>query len=173
MSDADADGEGNGAANAAARIERLPLATDYLCSFVVLVGPTVSLGIGPYGERRSVALLGGWVDGPGLTGRIEPGGHDWQTVRSDGVIDIDAHYGLVLDDGARVEIMSLGMRHAPPDVLARLGRGDAVDPSSYFFRTLIRFETGAARLAHLNRTMAIATGARRPTQVELTLHAIR
>lgn len=154
-------------------IERLSLETGYLGSVVVLVGPVVSLGQGPYGERRAVALLGGRVDGPDLRGEVVAGGHDWQTVRADGVVDIDAHYGLLLDDGARVEVSSVGMRHGPPDVLARLGRGEPVDPSEYFFRTLVRFQTGAPRLAHLNRTMAIAVGARRATQVELTLHAIR
>jgi len=152
---------------------RLPLAADDLCSLVVLVGPITSLGQGPYGERRVIALLGGTVSGPGMEGRVLPGGHDWQTVRADGVVDIDAHYALELDDGALVEISSVGMRHGPVDVLARLGRGEAVDPSDYFFRTFVRFQTGAARLAHLNRTMAVAVGARRATQVELTLHALR
>jgi len=150
-----------------------PLASDYLCSLVVHVGPITSLGQGPYGERRAIALLGGTVSGPGMEGRVLAGGHDWQTVRADGVVDIDAHYMLGLDDGALVELSSIGMRHGPAEVLARLGRGEAVDPSEYFFRTVVRFQTGAARLAHLNRTMAIAVGARRATQVELTLHAIR
>ncbi len=154
-------------------IGRLPLVSDYLCSLVVLVGPITSLGHGPYGERRAIALLGGTVSGSGMDGRVLAGGHDWQTVRADGVVDIDAHYALELDDGALVEVSSVGLRHGPGDVLARLGRGDVVDPSEYFFRTLVRFQTGAARLAHLNRTMAVAVGARRTTQVELTLHALR
>lgn len=154
-------------------VARLPLGSGFLCSLVVLVGPVRSLGRGPYGERRAIALLGGTVSGPDMQGRVLAGGHDWQTVRDDGVVDIDAHYALELDDGALVEVSSIGMRHGPGDVLARLGRGEAVDPSEYFFRTLVRFQTGSARLAHLNRTMAIAVGARRPAQVELTLHALR
>ena len=152
---------------------RLPLASDFLCSLVVLVGPVRSLGVGPYGERRAIALLGGTVAGPEMNGRVLSGGHDWQTVRHDGVIDIDAHYALELDDGSLVEVSSIGMRHGPADVLARLGRGEPVNPSEYFFRTLVRFQTGAERLAQLNRTMAIAVGARRASRVELTLHAIR
>jgi len=152
---------------------RLPLVTDTLCSLVVDVGPVVSLGGGPYGERRYVDILGGRVDGDGLQGVVVPGGADWQIARADGVLDIEAHYSLLLDDGARVEILGKGMRHGTPEVLQRLARGDDVDPSEYFFRTFVRFQTGATRLAELNRTMAIAIGARRAATVELTVYRLR
>ena len=33
------------------------------------------------------------------------------------------------------------MRHGPPEVLARLAKGEDVDPSLYYFRTVMRFET--------------------------------
>ena len=154
-------------------IPQLPLASEYLCSLEVEVGPLISLGHGPYGERRVVDILGGRVTGSGIDGVVVAGGADWQIVRADGVVDIEAHYSVLLDDGARVEIVSSGVRFGPPDVLQRLNRGDAVDPSEYFFRTFIRFQTGAARLAHLNRTLAIAIGARRAASVELTLYAVR
>ena len=153
-------------------IPHLPLASEYLCSLDVEVGPPISLGMGPYGERRVVDIVGGRVSGSGMTGVVVAGGADWQVVRADGVVDIEAHYGLLLDDGARVEVVSSGVRFGPPDVLQRLHRGDAVDPSEYFFRTFIRFQTGAARLAALNRTLAIAVGARRSATVELTLHRV-
>lgn len=158
--------------SAPALVEPLPLDADYLCSFDVVVGPVVSLGPGPYGERRVVDILGGRVDGPDMAGAIAAGGADWQIVRVDGVVDIEAHYSLLLDDGARVEIVSSGMRFGAPGVLERLGRGEAVDPSEYFFRTFIRFQTGAVRLEYLNRTMAIAIGARRNANVELTLYRV-
>jgi hypothetical protein len=48
-------------------------------------------------------------------------------------------------------------------VLAALGRGEAVDPSSYYFRTAPRFETSASRYAFLNRLIAISSGDRRAT----------
>ena len=153
-------------------IATLPFDHEYLCSIEALVGPIVSLGTGPYGERRVVDIVGGRVEGPGLNGTIVPGGADWQVVRADGVVDIDAHYALLMDDGARVEIVSSGLRFGPPDVLQALHRGEPVDPSAYFFRTFIRFQTGAPRLAHLNRTLAVAVGARRTASVELTLHRV-
>jgi hypothetical protein len=153
-------------------IERLPFASEYLCWLDVDVGPVVSLGMGPYGERRVVSIVGGRVAGVDMNGTVVAGGADWQTARADGVLDIDAHYSLLLDDGARVEVVSTGMRHGPADVLQRLGRGEQVDPADYFFRTFVRFQTGSARLAALNRTMAVAIGARRAQRVELTLHRV-
>jgi hypothetical protein len=153
-------------------IATLPFDHEYLCSIEALVGPIVSLGMGPYGERRVVDIVGGRVEGPGLNGIVVPGGADWQLVRADGVVDIDAHYALLMDDGARVEVVSSGLRSGPPDVLQALHRGETVDPSAYFFRTFIRFQTGAPRLAHLNRTLAVSIGARRDASVELTLHRV-
>ena len=38
---------------------------------------------------------------------------------------------------------SQGLRHGPPEVMARLARGEAIPASDYFFRTLVRFTTGA------------------------------
>ncbi len=152
--------------------ERLPLESAYLGSLEVEVGPVVSLGPGPYGERRFVDILGGRVRGEDLNGTVVPGGADWQVVRADGVVDIEAHYSLLLDDGARLEIVSSGYRHGPADVLQRLGRGEPVAASEYFFRTFVRFQSGAPRLAHFNRTLAVAVGARRARRVELTLHRL-
>ena len=149
------------------------LAGTFLCRLDVEVGAVVTLGPGPYGERRFVPIAGGRVDGPTMQGVVVPGGADWQVARADGVLDIDAHYSLLLDDGARVEVVSTGLRHGPPGVLDRLGRGEPVDPADYFFRTFVRFQTGAPRLLALNRAMAVAVGARRPSLVELTLHALR
>jgi hypothetical protein len=52
-------------------------------------------------------------------------------------------------------------------VMERLSRGEPVHPSEYFFRTLIRFQTGAAAWLHLNKVMAIASGRREARLVVL------
>jgi hypothetical protein len=64
-------------------------------------------------------------------------------------------------------VQSRGLRHGPPDVLARLAAGEAVDPASYYFKTVLRFEASAPDVEWLNRVIAIADGARRPRAVEL------
>ncbi len=132
----------------------------------------VSLGDAPTGERRYVPLGGGTVRGPELNGRILAGGVDWQIARRDGVLEIAAHYVIQTDDGARVEVQSMGLRHGPAEVMARLAKGEAVDGSEYFFRTLMRFTTGHPGWSHLNKVMAIACGQRQARQVLLDLYRL-
>mgnify|MGYP005863840951 CR=1 FL=1 len=148
------------------------LQSEFLMSLAVDVGELLSLGEAPQGERRVVAILGGSFEGPALRGSILPGA-DWQLMRRDGVLEIDARYALREAGGGIVAVRSQGYRHGPPEVLAARGRGEAVDPASYFFRTVMRFETGTGRLAWLNRVIAVAVGERRARQVLLQAHALR
>jgi hypothetical protein len=143
-----------------------------LCRIVCEVGPVQSLGEAPLGERRRVLLLGGTVEGPGLQGRIEPGGVDWQIQRRDGVTEIQAQYVIATPDGALIEVQSQGLRHGPPAVMAALARGEAVPAQAYFFRTLMRFATGHPAWQALNRTMALAHGRREAALVRLDVHTI-
>jgi len=136
------------------------------------VGELVTLGAGPHGERRYVPLGGGSVAGPELNGTIVEGGVDWQLHRGDGVLEIAAHYVVRTGDGALVEIRSDGYRHGPPDVMARLARGEAVARDAYYFRTVVRFTTGAPAWAHLNKVMALACGEREARLVKLDLYRI-
>ena len=130
-----------------------------------------SFGQTPYGERRVIDILGGRVEGPRLKGKILPGA-DWQIVRPDGVTDLTARYGIETDDGARILVRSDGLRHGPPEVIAALARGEAVDPSHYYFRTVMRFETAEPTLVWLNRILALATGAREKFSVRLAVYEI-
>jgi Protein of unknown function (DUF3237) len=136
------------------------------------VGALVTLGPGPYGERRYVPLGGGSVEGPELNGTLVEGGIDWQVQRADGVLDIAAHYVIRAHDGGLIEVASNGLRHGPPEVMARLAAGEAVPREDYFFRTLVRFTTGAPAWLHLNKVMAIAVGQREARQVLLDLYRL-
>jgi len=136
------------------------------------VGALVSLGVAKYGERRYVPLLGGTVVGPELNGRVVEGGVDWQVQRGDGVLEIAAHYVIRADDGSLIEVQSDGMRHGAPEVMARLARGDAVPRDDYFFRTLMRFQSGAPTWVHLNKVMALAVGQRLAKLVVLDVYRI-
>jgi hypothetical protein len=139
---------------------------EYLVAIDAEVGDVVTLGTGPLGERRVVDILGGSFEGPRLRGKVL-GGQDWQIVRSDGVLDLDARYTMQAEGGGKVRVVSQGYRHGPPEVMARLARGEDVDPASYFFRTAIRFETGDAELAWLNKALAIATAVRKARRVQI------
>ncbi len=132
----------------------------------------MTLGSTPYGERRLVGITGGTVTGAKLTGRILPGGADWQIVRSDGAADIQARYVIEADGGARIMVDSNGLRHGPPKVLEKLARGDTVDPALYYFRTAMRFETADPALAWLNRILAVARGVRQARSVRLEVFEV-
>jgi len=92
---------------------------------------------------------------------VLPGGGDWTLLRGDGVLELDLRLTLETDDGALIHMTSFGLRHGPPEVIAALARGARVDPSTYYFRTTPRFETGHPKYAFLNRLLAISSGDRR------------
>jgi hypothetical protein len=139
---------------------------DFLFNLSADVGELISLGPGPLGERRVVYIDGGSFEGPALRGAVL-GGADWQILRSDGVLELDARYAIKDARGGVVQVLSQGYRHGPPEVMAQLARGEEVDPAHYFFRTIMRFETGAGDLAWLNKVIAVATAARKPRRVEI------
>ena len=138
----------------------------------IALGPPQELGDTPLGRRRVIPILGGSFSGERLAGRVLPGGADWQLVRSDGVAELDARYTLETSDGARIYVRNFGYRHGPADVLRRLADGKPVDPALYYMRTTPRFETSAARYQWLNRTICVATGARRAAAVELEVFEV-
>ena len=142
------------------------LSTEPIFRIQAEVGDMQHFGQTPYGERRVIDIRGGRIEGARLKGRILPGGADWQIVRTDGVIDLDARYTIETEAGGRILVRSDGMRHGPSEVLAALHRGEQVDPSHYYFRTMMRFETADPGLAWLNRMLALGRGVRE-------LHAVR
>jgi hypothetical protein len=143
-----------------------PPGLEFLFTLTAEVGAIVTMGPAPLGERRVVQITGGRFEGPQMRGEVL-GGADWQIVRDDGAIELDARYAIREERGGIVQVVSQGLRHGPPEILARLARGENVPPDQYFFRTIMRFETGASELAFLNKTIAVATAERKAQQVEL------
>lgn len=140
-----------------------------LMTIRVDVNPPVSLGRFPLGERRLITFDSGSFEGPELRGSVAEGGVDWQLVMPDGTLEIRAHYALRTDDGDSIEVVSEGVRAAPPEVMARLAAGEDVDASEYYFRTYIRLSTDSDRHARLNRTLGVAWGER--TAAGVAIHA--
>jgi len=128
----------------------------------IIAAPAQNLGLVPHGTRSIVPVTGGDFEGPRLRGKVLPGGGDWLLLRSDGVLELDLRITLETDDHALIYMTFQGLRHGPPEVFSALGRGETVDPSSYYFRTLPRFETSAEPYAFLNRIVAVGVGEPRP-----------
>jgi hypothetical protein len=129
------------------------------------LAPPLEIGRTPHGERRIIPITGGTFEGPEIKGRVLPMGADWQLIRPDGVAEVDARYTLETSDGALVAVSNRGIRHGPPEVIARLRAGEPVDPSLYYFRSVPSFETSAPELQWLTRSIFVASGERHAAHV--------
>src|SRR5882724_338942 len=119
------------------------------------------IGQTPGSYRRIGVVPGGVFEGERLSGEVLDGGSDWQTVRSDGATTLNVRLVLKTKDDALIGMTYQGVRHGPADVVARIEKGEAVDPASYYFRINPLFETAAAKYDWINRVVAIGIGHRR------------
>jgi Protein of unknown function (DUF3237) len=124
-------------------------------------GP-VSVGQTPGLFRRVGIVTGGQFEGSRLRGEVLNGGNDWQTEHSDSATGLDVRLLLRTVDGSMIAMTYRGIRHGSRDVLARLAKGEIVDPSEYYFRISPLFETAAPAYAWLNNILAVGIGHRLP-----------
>jgi Protein of unknown function (DUF3237) len=139
----------------------------------VNVAAPLVVGTSSHGLRRVVPITGGEVSGPRFKGRVVPGGADWQFVRPDGVLSVEAKYTLESHDGVLVVVTNRGMRHGPAEVIAKLTRGEAVDPNEYYFRTSAEFEAPLdSAYAWLNRAVFVGVAQRTASAAIIRFHEI-
>ena len=132
------------------------------------------VGNSPQGLRRIIPITGGTFEGPSFKGTIVAGGADWQFVRADNVLQVEARYTLKTDDGVLIMITNRGMRHGPQEVIDRIARGEKVDPSLYYFRTVAEFEAPTdSQYAWLNKFIFVSIAEREATQVNLKFYQLR
>lgn len=138
--------------------------TAHLMTLKLAVSGSQPVGDTPSGNRRIGLVAGGTFSGEKLNGTVLPGGADWIMTRSDGVTLLDVRIVLQTDDGAAIGLTYKGLRHGPAEVMAKVNAGLWADPSEYYFRTVINFETAAPRYAWLNAVIGIGigTGSRPP-----------
>jgi Protein of unknown function (DUF3237) len=144
-------------------------------AFEARVAVATPLVVGPatIGLRRIVPITGGTVSGPRFAGKVVPGGADWQVVRPDGVLQIEAKYTLESNDGVLVMVTNRGMRHGAPAVIEKLARGEAVDPSEYYFRTSAEFEAPSeSKYAWMNRAIFIGVAERSANLAVVRFHEV-
>ena len=81
-------------------------------------------------------------------------------MRRDGAVTLDVRLILKTDDDALITMVYHGIRHGLPDIVARIEKGEIVDPTTHYFRTAPRFETATSKYDWLNRIPAVGTGQR-------------
>ncbi len=150
-----------------------PPALEYAFTARVTVATPIDAGAIPGGRRRIIPITGGEVDGPLLSGKVIPGGADWQVVHADGLADLTARYTLQADDGIFIGVVNHGLRHGPPEILARLAAGEMVDPTLIYFRAAPVFEAPAGPHGWLARHIFVATGERQPACVVIRFFVVR
>jgi hypothetical protein len=136
--------------------------TSYLLTMKLVVSGLQPIGETPSGNRRVGLVAGGTFEGPRLRGTVLPGGADWIIGRADGATTLDVRIVLQTDDGATIGLTYRGLRHGPAAVMEKVNSGVFVDPSEYYFRTIMNFETASPKYAWLNKIFAIGTGSRPP-----------
>lgn len=146
------------------------LSSRKLFRFDVQVAAPLELGDTGFGLRRCVPITGGTFAGD-FAGTILPG-TDWQTMQANDILEISAHYTLRAHDGLLIEVLSQGVRVAPPETAVRLARGEIVSPTDYYFRTHMRFRSAAPALAAINGKLAVSMGQKIKTQVVLDIFEI-
>jgi Protein of unknown function (DUF3237) len=149
-----------------------PPRLEFAFTATISLGPVQELGDTPHGRRRIIPITGGIFYGPAIKGTIEPGGADWQIVRTDKVAELDAQYTLKTDDGVFIYIKNKGYRHGPTEVIERLAQGEAVEPKEYYFRATPVFETAAEKYSYLNKYIYIASGERRKDSVVIHFYKV-
>jgi hypothetical protein len=148
------------------------LETKYVFTITAHIGPVTSAGEIGSGIRRIIPITGGEVKGEGINGKVCPFGADFQIIRPNELIELEARYAFETHDGAVVYVENKGLRFGPIDLLQKLKRGEPVDPRLIYFRTVPRFETGAAKYRWLMENLFIGSATRHADRVVIDVHQV-
>ncbi len=148
------------------------LETKYAFTITARIGEVTSAGEIGSGVRRIIPILGGEVKGEGIRGQVLPFGADFQIIRPNELIELEAKYAFETDDGAVVYVENIGIRFGPVELLQKLKRGEPVDPKLIYFRTRPRFETGHPNYQWLMQHLFIGSAARHADRVVIDVHQV-
>jgi Protein of unknown function (DUF3237) len=148
------------------------LETRYVFTITAHIGGVTSTGDIGHGVRRIIPIVGGEVRGPDVNGKVCAFGADFQVIRPNELIELEAKYAFETDDGAVVYVENRGIRFGPLELLGRLKRGEPVDPKLIYFRTVPKFETGAEKYRWLMEYLFVASAARHADRVVIDVHQV-
>lgn len=148
------------------------LNTRYVFTITARIADVVNAGDTGHGVRRIIPIVGGEVRGENVNGKVCPFGADFQVIRPNELIELEAKYAIETDDGAIVYVENKGIRFGPVELLQKLKRGEAVDPALIYCRTVPKFETGAAKYRWLMEHIFIGSAARHADRVVIDVHQV-
>ena len=147
------------------------LQTKYVFTITANIGEVTTAGDIGHGVRRIIPIIGGEVRGD-IHGKVLAFGADFQIIRPNELIELEAKYAFETDDGATVYVENKGIRFGPVDLLQKLKRGEPVDPKLIYFRTVPKFETGHANYRWLMENLFVASAARQTDRVVIDVHQV-
>jgi hypothetical protein len=148
------------------------LRTQYVFTITARIGEVTNAGDLGHGVRRIIPISGGEVRGERVNGKVLPFGADFQMIRPNELIDLEARYAFETGDGALVYVENKGIRFGPVELLQKLKRGEAVDPGLIYFRTVPKFETGHEKYRWLMEHIFVASAARHADRVVIDVHMV-
>jgi len=148
------------------------LETKYVFTITARIGGVTTVGDTGHGVRRIIPILGGEVRGENVNGKVCAFGADFQIIRPNELIELEAKYAFETDDGATVYVENKGIRFGPAELLQKLKRNEPVDPKLIYFRTVPRFETGHAKYRWLMESLFVASAARHADRVIIDVHQV-
>jgi hypothetical protein len=148
------------------------ITTKHVFTITAHVAEVTSVGDIGFGVRRIIPITGGDVKGETVNGKVLPLGADFQFIRPNELIELEAKYAFETDDGARVYVENKGIRFGPLDLLEKLKRGEPVDPSLIYCRTVPKFETGAEKYRWLMEHIFVGSAARYPDRVVIDVFMV-
>jgi hypothetical protein len=148
------------------------LQTRYVFTITAYIGSVTSAGDIGTGVRRIIPITGGEVKGKDVNGQICAFGADFQIIRPNELIELEAKYAFATDDGAVIYVENRGIRFGPVELLQRLKRGEPVDPKLIYFRTVPKFETGSEKYRWLMESLFIGSAARHADRVVVDVHQV-
>jgi len=135
--------------------------------------PTLELGDTPAGKRRVFTVSGGHFAGERVRGEVlAQASSDLLLIRADDSYQIDARLLLRTYDDALILMTYRGIRHASPEIGARIARNESVSASDYYLRTAPFFETSSSKYTWLNKIVSVGVGERQPEGVKYEIFEV-
>src|SRR4249919_211933 len=134
------------------------LQTKFVFTITAHIGGVTTAGDIGTGVRRIIPIIGGEVRGA-INGKVCALGADFQIIRPNELIELEAKYAFETDDGA-------------VELLQKLKRGEPVDPKLIYFRTVPKFETGAEKYRWLMEHIFVGSAARHADRVVIDVHQV-
>ena len=148
------------------------LQTRYVFTITAHIGSVTSAGDIGTGVRRIIPITGGEVKGEHVNGQVCAFGADFQIIRPNELIELEAKYAFATDDGAVIYVENRGIRFGPVELLQKLKRGEPVDPKLIYFRTVPKFETGSEKYRWLMQSLFVGSAARHTDRVVVDVHQV-